>query len=124
MVGERGFEPPTPWSRNSNRCAKLLIRLGRWCVYLGPNAWFSAAIGPKLDPSFVGLYGDHSVLKLGMAGNHRSRTLGRPEPAENEQIPGISLSKKKNLLGDVLGIARFSAIKHFHLCELVICDCQ
>jgi site-specific DNA recombinase len=28
LVGERGFEPPTPWSRNSNRCANLLIRLG------------------------------------------------------------------------------------------------
>jgi hypothetical protein len=28
LVGERGFEPPTPWSRNYNRFAKLLIRLG------------------------------------------------------------------------------------------------
>ena len=28
LVGERGFEPPTPWSRNHNRYAKLLIRLG------------------------------------------------------------------------------------------------
>jgi hypothetical protein len=31
-AGERGFEPPTPWSRNRNRFAKLLIRMGRWCV--------------------------------------------------------------------------------------------
>jgi hypothetical protein len=51
MVGERGFEPPTPWSRISKRYANLLIRLGWWCVQLDLNAWFSALIGPKLDPS-------------------------------------------------------------------------
>jgi len=28
LVGERGFEPPTPWSRNDNLFVKLLIRLG------------------------------------------------------------------------------------------------
>jgi len=32
MVGERGFEPPTPWSRTNNRCTKLLFRLGLFCV--------------------------------------------------------------------------------------------
>src|SRR6266702_6915697 len=32
MVGERGFEPPTPWSRTNNRCTNLLSRLGLFCV--------------------------------------------------------------------------------------------
>jgi hypothetical protein len=32
MAGERGFEPPTPWSRTNNRCTNLLSRLGLFCV--------------------------------------------------------------------------------------------
>ncbi len=51
MVGERGFEPPTPWSRTRNRLANLLPRLGWLCVVLPPVRRFSAAIGPKLDPT-------------------------------------------------------------------------
>jgi hypothetical protein len=50
MVGERGFEPPTPWSRTNNRCTKLLFRLGLFCVLLCPPVWFSGANGPRLDP--------------------------------------------------------------------------
>jgi hypothetical protein len=53
MVGEREFEPPTPWSRKSGRNAKLLSRLGRFCVVLPVVLWFSAAIGHKLDTSFL-----------------------------------------------------------------------
>ncbi len=32
MVGERGFEPPTPWFRPNNRFTNLLSRLGLFCV--------------------------------------------------------------------------------------------
>jgi len=32
LFEERGFEPPTPWSRTNNRCTKLLFRLGLFCV--------------------------------------------------------------------------------------------
>src|SRR5438128_10531250 len=53
LVGERGFEPPTPWSRSNDRNIILLIRLA-WFRVLNPGfTWFSAAIGPKLDSSFV-----------------------------------------------------------------------
>jgi len=31
----------------------LLSRLGRLCVVLPLVRWFSAVIGPKLDPSFL-----------------------------------------------------------------------
>jgi len=51
-VGERGFEPPTPWSRKSGCNTILLIRLGRLCVVLPHVRRFSALIGPKSDPSF------------------------------------------------------------------------
>ena len=52
LVGERGFEPPTPWSRTNNRCTKLLFRLGLFCVLYRLFAWYSGANGPKLDPNF------------------------------------------------------------------------
>ena len=52
MVGERGFEPPTPWSRTNNRYTNLLSRLGLFCVLSSVFAWCSGANGPKLDPSF------------------------------------------------------------------------
>jgi hypothetical protein len=51
MVGERGFEPPTPWSRTNNRCTKLLSRLGLFCVLYRLSLWFSGTNGPKLDPN-------------------------------------------------------------------------
>jgi hypothetical protein len=51
MVGERGFEPPTPWSRTNNRCTKLLFRLGLFCVFYRLFAWCPGTIGPKLDPN-------------------------------------------------------------------------
>jgi hypothetical protein len=53
LVGERGFEPPTPWSRTRNRFANLLSRLGWLCVVLPLVRGFSAANGPKLDPKFL-----------------------------------------------------------------------
>ena len=51
MVGERGFEPPTPWSRTNNRCTNLLSRLGLFCVLYRLSVWFSGTNGPKLDPN-------------------------------------------------------------------------
>ena len=53
MVGERGFEPPTPWSRTNNRFTKLLSRLSSFCVWWCDFAWYSGANGPKLDPNFT-----------------------------------------------------------------------
>ena len=50
MVGERGFEPRTPWCRTDNRCTKLLFRLGFFCVVYRLFVWHSGANGPKLDP--------------------------------------------------------------------------
>jgi hypothetical protein len=50
MVGERGFEPPTPWSRTNNRCTNLLFRLGLFCALFRLFVWYSGANGPKLDP--------------------------------------------------------------------------
>jgi len=51
MVGERGFEPPTPWSRTNNRFTNLLSRLGLFCVLYRRFAWYSGANGPNLDPT-------------------------------------------------------------------------
>src|SRR5258706_11705061 len=53
LVGERGSEPPTPWSRNDNRSTISLIRLAWFCVTDHGFTRFSAVIGPKLDPSFL-----------------------------------------------------------------------
>ncbi len=36
MVGERGFEPPTPWSRT--RCSTRLSHSPTWCVERTPGA--------------------------------------------------------------------------------------
>ena len=51
LVGERGFEPSTPRSRTNNRFTNLLSRLGLFCVLHHVSSWYSAANGPKLDPS-------------------------------------------------------------------------
>ena len=51
MVGERGFEPPTPWSRTSNRFTKLLFRLGLFCVLYRLSVGYSGTNGPNLDPN-------------------------------------------------------------------------
>jgi hypothetical protein len=64
MVGERGFEPPTPWSRTKTEVSILLIRLGRLCVILGPFTRFSAVNGPKLDSNFDSLFLDLTTFCL------------------------------------------------------------
>jgi hypothetical protein len=50
LVGERRFEPPTPWSRTDNRCTNLLFRLGLFCVLYRLFAWYSGTNGPNLNP--------------------------------------------------------------------------
>jgi hypothetical protein len=67
MVGERGFEPPTPWSRTNNRCTNLLYRLGLFCVLYRLSVWFSGANGPKLDPPLEGTRPSRKDLQLGTA---------------------------------------------------------
>src|SRR5438132_3693475 len=54
LVGERGFEPPTPWSRNGHRNTILLIRFSlvlrirpRFYPVFGSD-W--TQIGPKFSP--------------------------------------------------------------------------
>jgi len=42
LVGERGFEPPTPWSRINHRNAISLIRLAWLCVTDHGSMRFSA----------------------------------------------------------------------------------
>ena len=61
MVGARGFEPPTPWSRNASRCSNVLILLVRCCVVVHRFSWYSGRLDPRLDPTFVPL---HSVICL------------------------------------------------------------
>jgi hypothetical protein len=75
MVGERGFEPPTPWSRNSSTNAISLSRLGRLYVVQYRFTGFSAAIGPKLDPSFKSEYSRlwHAAFAPRDAGSSFSR---------------------------------------------------
>jgi hypothetical protein len=44
LVGEGGFEPPTPWSRNNDGSAISLIRLAWLCVTDHGFMRFSALI--------------------------------------------------------------------------------
>ena len=52
MVGARGFEPPTPWSRNRSGCYNVLILLVRCCVVVHRFSWYLGRLDPSLDPSF------------------------------------------------------------------------
>jgi hypothetical protein len=52
MVGARGFEPPTPWSRNGSGCSNLLILLVRCCVVVHRFSWYLGRLDPRLDPTF------------------------------------------------------------------------
>jgi hypothetical protein len=54
MVGARGFEPPTPWSRKRNRFTTSLIRMGGYCVVQVRFAGYLGAFGPKLDSMKMG----------------------------------------------------------------------
>ena len=74
MVGESGFEPPSPWSRTRNRCTNLLSRLGLFCVLYHPFPRYQEANGPKLDPS-LGLKKTAMVQFPYKAAFSRSNTL-------------------------------------------------
>jgi hypothetical protein len=49
MVGAKGFEPSTSWSRISSRNTILLARLALFCVEHADMDPYSAAIGLKSD---------------------------------------------------------------------------
>src|SRR5207245_7865098 len=93
LVGERGFEPPTPWSRSNDRNIILLIRLAWFCVLDHGFTRFSAVIGPKLDPSFRGLVIPlqetvlsrccHELIAK-MVGGERILNLRPPAPKANK----------------------------------------
>jgi hypothetical protein len=51
MVGAKGFEPSTSWSRISSRNTILLARLALFCVEHADMDPYSAAIGLKSDPT-------------------------------------------------------------------------
>jgi hypothetical protein len=50
LVDVIGFEPATPCLQSRYRNAMLMARLALFCVLYHRLIWFSAAIGPKLDP--------------------------------------------------------------------------
>lgn len=54
---ERGFDPPTPCSRNYNRFAKIVTRLVRLCGEQHRFTRFSVLIGSKLNSSFQTMEG-------------------------------------------------------------------
>jgi hypothetical protein len=86
MVAERGFEPPTPWSRTNNRCTNPLFRLGfvlrvvpSFCMVFG-NEW--TQVGPKqigigpgyaFGPSNLPHSGASKTEKVALAIRHISR---------------------------------------------------
>jgi len=52
MVGAKGFEPSTSWSRTSSRNTILLARLALFCVEQVRLGWYSAVNGLKSDSTF------------------------------------------------------------------------
>ncbi len=52
MVGATGFEPATPCAQGSEQKYILLVRIAFLCVTEHGFIRYSAAFGPKLDPSF------------------------------------------------------------------------
>ena len=52
LVDVGGLEPPAPCLQSSERMSMLMARLALPCVLYHGFPWFSAANGPKLDPSF------------------------------------------------------------------------
>jgi hypothetical protein len=52
LVGARGFEPRASCAQGSNQTSILLARIGFLCVTEHHIGSYSAAFGPKLDPSF------------------------------------------------------------------------
>jgi len=56
VVGAKGFEPSTSWSRNSNRNTILLARLALFCVEQAVFGRYLAPIGLKSDSTFVDCY--------------------------------------------------------------------
>lgn len=61
---------------------------------------------------------------LGMAGNHRSSTLGRMEAIDSINLHAAFILEKHNLCGSFFWFTRFSAIKNLHFTELMICNRQ
>jgi len=104
MVGERGFEPPTPWSRNRSRIAISLVRLGWYCVVVSLIAGCSAAIGPKLDPSLGVTSGRWFAYRVSAALNGGSQsgsvTILPSEPVSHP------VARENGEAGDELAITR------------------
>jgi len=54
MVGERGFEPPTPWSRTGVAGANFVITQSlEWCfnrLILAQSRQFWRNVNPELQP--------------------------------------------------------------------------
>ena len=102
MVGARGFEPPTPWSRTSGKQRILLARLAFLWIIVGLFPCCSGVFGPKLDLSFevnpsietnsLGTLAvfiqpsvadpcDEAAAKQGVSIAHLGRQLGNPPVA-------------------------------------------
>jgi len=50
--------------------------------------------------------------------------LAAPNLLKSSKLARFLSSEKKNLLWDILGFSRFSAIKNLHPAKLMICNCH
>jgi hypothetical protein len=66
MVGAKGFEPSTSWSRTSNRNTISLARLALFCVEHAHLGQYLAANGLESDSCFR----DKPVQKIELATAH------------------------------------------------------
>ena len=77
----RGFEPPTPWSRNVNRCAISLIPIVWCCGVVHRFSGYLASLDPRLDPTFnpteSTVHSSICVLKIVLC-SQRPRRRARP----------------------------------------------
>ena len=118
----------------------MLIRLGWYCVVLGPNTWFSAVIGPKLDPSFQapeGLFSCSHSAKIACTSskvicwNQRNTSSGVngevPVVSRLERVPRTTEERTaRNSLRDVKWsiakldsvFAKFKVSNHYRLQSL------
>src|SRR2546427_12399463 len=98
MVGARGFEPPTPWSRTSGKQRILLAGLAFLWIIVGLFPCCSGVFGPKLDSSF-GMNPYSETISLGtLAVFIQPSVVSRPAPLMRVRVPSTRTLTRRSYL--------------------------
>ena len=95
MVGERGFEPPTPWSRKRDSGVVLnVFNLIRWCFdHLSPAQLRHSGVNvsPRMAVPDQGFIGSSSVIAVKERRIHNFKGLTRAgRPPSRWKSPGAA----------------------------------